>query len=324
MEETLGAAWMAQAPPYILANRVTAYMSREAVKGCLPDLAPAPVHLEPVYQPLGNARALLAQDSPPTWAQAPLLAPTQLLRLRVWISPDQSCDWNRAELLLKQLALANHRLALELVGNRENLQLILLCHRDDYLLVRTAFRGVFEQCQLIPLRHWPLPASSDSLWDSLVFADFFPSPPYSHLFTQPQELRLSIFGPVMAAMMDIQPPALGLYQVLIQPVSPLHNWHQNVQQLLDLEFRAKLHSGGQLAQRYAQQAPSGDLRHMAVDTETKAHNDKPFYAGALRVAIIGADKRGEAYLRSGVTKLSGSLDSPQFRAACQKVGHRLL
>lgn len=35
--------------------------------------------------------------------------------------------------------------------------------------------------------------------------------------------------------------------------------------------------------------PSGDLRHMATNTETKAHNDKPFFAAALRVAVIGAD-----------------------------------
>jgi hypothetical protein len=86
---------MAQAPPYILANRMTAYMNREATKGCLPDLAPHPVHLEPVYQPLGNARALLAQHPASPWSDAHPVEPTQLLRLRVWISPEQSCDWHR-------------------------------------------------------------------------------------------------------------------------------------------------------------------------------------------------------------------------------------
>lgn len=92
----------------------------------------------------------------------------------------------------------------------------------------------------------------------------------------------------MTALANLEPATVGLYQVLLQPVSPDHNWHHNVQRLLDLEFTFKLMTGCQPPQRYQQQMPSGDLRHMATDTETKAHNDKPFFATALRVAVIGA------------------------------------
>ena len=47
--------------------------------------------------------------------------------------------------------------------------------------------------------------------------------------------------------------------------------------------------------RYAQQAPSGDLKQMAFQVETKAHADKPFYAAAVRLALVGADGSGPRY-----------------------------
>jgi len=42
----------------------------------------------------------------------------------------------------------------------------------------------------------------------------------------------------------------------VQPVHPEHNWHRNVEALLDIEYACKLMSG-QIPQRYLQQAPSG-------------------------------------------------------------------
>ena len=58
--------------------------------------------------------------------------------------------------------------------------------------------------------------------------------------------------------------------------------------------------GFQIPQRYAQQSPSGDLRQMAWEVENKAHNDKPFFAMALRVAVIGGDNNGQELLSSSV------------------------
>jgi len=100
-------------------------------------------------------------------------------------------------------------------------------------------------------------------------------------------------------MANIQAPAKGIYQVLFQPVSPANNWHRNIEILTDLEYIVKLVGNVGHAQRYAQQAPSGDLRQMAGQVETKAHNDKPFYSAAVRVAVIGAaDKDRQDYLQS--------------------------
>jgi hypothetical protein len=98
--------------------------------------------------------------------------------------------------------------------------------------------------------------------------------------------------------MQIEPPAFGFYQALFQPVKPDHNWHHNVQRLLDLEYRLKLIGDLQVPQRYAQQAPSGDLRQMSWEVETKAHNDKPFYAIAIRLGVVFGGKYEPLILNS--------------------------
>ena len=103
---------------------------------------------------------------------------------------------------------------------------------------------------------------------------------------------------LFAALANLPKTALGLFQVLFAPVSPLHDWHRNVRTLLDLEYQIKLLGGLTTAQRYPQQAPSGDLRQMAMDVEVKSHNDKPFFAAAVRIAVINGRQQSESLLRS--------------------------
>ena len=84
----MGAAWLAQAAPYNLGNCSVAVMRQEGVKGCLPDSAPRPVDLEPVYQSLGNARSVSGQSPSPGCGHARPVAQSQLLRLQVWVCPN--------------------------------------------------------------------------------------------------------------------------------------------------------------------------------------------------------------------------------------------
>jgi len=85
---------------------------------------------------------------------------------------------------------------------------------------------------------------------------------------------------------------------LFQPVNPTHNWHRNIEILMDLEYIVKLVANVGHFQRHAQQAPSGDLRQMAGEVETKAHNYKPFYATTLRVAVLSTESLTQEYMLS--------------------------
>jgi len=288
-------ALLARARPYMLAAKTRSVLQEEICKGCLPDLSPYPVALEPPFRPLLSSEPLPAEAGSAHWDAECPTAEDQLVRLQIWISPEQQCDWNHSESFLKQLSYVHGRVAFEIVGNHACTVISLLCNRADVGVVSTAFQGQFDLCELTVAEDEPLSRLPTTAWDSAAFLDFFPPPPYSHLITRPDELKRSPYSALVAALARLLPPALGFYQVVFAPVSPDHDWHQNVRTLLDMEFSVKLLSG---FQRFAQQTPSGDLRHMAVDVETKSHNDKPFFASALRIGVAGAGERSADLLRS--------------------------
>ena len=298
---SIARARIEQARPLILAQKARELVRREIAKGCQPDLARQPVALEPAFEPLILARDRLAAICGPPMLPEHPPSLDDVVRRQVWISPDQKFDWRRSELFLRQICSVAHRVGLEITGNQEQILITILCHRADWAVVSAAFYGGFERCELsMPLAD-PLSTMPPGAWDELALYDYFPPPPYSHLLTRPEELHVSPFEPLITAISGLPADALGIYQALFQPVPATHDWHRNVQILLDLEYAIKLMDGLQLPQRYAQEGPSGDRHHMAGQVETKAHNDRPFYALALRVAVVGAGERGAQLLRSVAT-----------------------
>ncbi len=289
-------ALIARAQPHIVSEMARAAVLHEAVKGCQPAIAPAPVALEPLYERIqmlgrefGEGRGVTAvQEVPP--------CPEELVRLRVWISPEETFDCRRTERFLKQLQTVSHRLGLEIQGNQKEVSVELLCHQDDVPVVAAAFRGEFGHHELSVSTEPVFATVPIEQWEDAVILDAWPPPPYSRLLTSFSELKYSPYEPLVSTLATFPPPTIGIYQVLFQPVAPTHNWHHNVEVLQDLEYGAKLL--GTTPWRYAQQAPSGDLRHMAMDLESKAHSDKPFYAAAMRVAVLGAGEKGPRLLQA--------------------------
>ena len=274
-----------QASPVLLEAKARELVEHELSKGCIAALAPSPVALEPPFQPIRSPSDLVRGDDQLPWTHERPPDEAELVRLRVWVAPDQKCDWARSEMLLRQLQGAQHRVGFELAGNSAGITLDLRCHQRDLPTLSGAFAGAFESCEIRVLGDRPLPGIFGR---TVLFFDYAAPPPYPHLFTRPGELPISPYATIIRTMMHIEPPGFALYQVVFQPVAPSHDWHRNVHLLLDLEFLVKLNSTP-LAVRYAQQTPSGDLRRMAADTETKAHDDKPFYAAAVRLAVFDGE-----------------------------------
>ncbi len=221
-----------------------------------------------------------------------------LIRLQVWLSPHEEFNWLSSELFLKQLYGISHRIGFEIVGNKEQIQIRFLTHKRDIPVVRTSFQGQFNRCELSAMSEDPLRQAFENVGHQVTFLDFFPLPPYSHLLTRPEELQISPYQSLIAGLMEITPPVMGFYQTLFQPVHPEHNWHQNVQILQDLEFASRQINSAHLPQRYSQQAPSGDLRQMSQDLETKAHNDKPFFCMASRLGVVFIKEDASLYLNA--------------------------
>ena len=278
---------LAYARPQIIAARAKRTLDVEQGKGCSPEIAPTPVALEPPFQPIAKVRegSPAGEHSPWVLERPP---EEDLVRLGVWVDPGQKCDWNRSERFLKQLCSCRHRAGLEVAGNRKDVRIQLLCHPYDIPIVHTAFLGEFDLCRLRP-RSGPASTSARPRADRIAVEDYFPPPPYFHLITQPAELKGSLYAAVATALAFIEPPALGVFQVLFQSVPAGHNWHANVEMLYNLEYSVTLMTGMPAPQRYAQQVPSGELHDMSDALVMKAHNDKPFFFAALRIAVVGLD-----------------------------------
>ena len=293
-------ALIAQAGPHMLKARLQAILGTEQEKGCRADLSVQTVALEPLFEPLVEYKDLYNVGGQSHGVIEPLPRNEELIRLQIWISPEQEFSWKRSELFLKQLFRTSNRLGFEIVGNGKNIIICIMCHRYDLPIVSAAFKGEFDRCELSQLKKDAFGRIPPDGWKNITFLDFFPPPPYSHLLTRPDELQSSPLESLIAAMNELPSNTMGIYQTLFQPVSAAHDWHGNVQLLLDMEYACKLFGGMQFPSRYAQQAPSGDLRQMSWDVENKAHNDKPFYAVALRVGVIGPRQSDEP-LRSLAT-----------------------
>lgn len=289
--------YLAKVGPQMLAAKAKNMLLREVSKGCGGDICPMPVAVEPPYAPLALRDRMFDDSTAPVWVQEQPLISDEFLRPRVWISPEQNWDWNRNELLLKYFSSLDHRGGMEIVGNSEAIHMRFLCHRTDFPVVQTAFRGQFELCGIAD-QDSGFVFGGERQWANAEFLDFLPPPPYSHLMSLPSEVHMSTLTTVLSCLGALPPPALGLYQVVFQPVSPEHDWHHNVKTLQDLEYAVKLIGGISESQRYAQQAPSVALTHMATDLETKADRSKPFFAAALRMAIADGGENAWSHLRA--------------------------
>ncbi|MEX2389202.1 MAG: type IV secretion system DNA-binding domain-containing protein [Phycisphaeraceae bacterium] len=291
-------------------SRARAIVQAEATKGCRAELSPQPVALEPPFRSLAPPIDPESLREQPGWIVEPPTAPEGLVRLRVWISPRYEPRWRASEMFLRQLHGLRHRLGFEIAGHGAEASVRLLVHRDDVGIVQCSFAGAFPHCSLEPMRADPLAEAADTHAGACCFYDYIPPPPYSHQVTRPEELPVSPLITLLQAMARTPPGVQVLYQVLLQPVDPAHDWHRNVQTLLDLEFMIRSQAGADLPSRHLQQMPSGDLREMAGDVTVKAHDDKVFFFAALRVVAIGPEAVPEPYVRA--------LDA--FRGAIQHQG----
>ena len=285
-----------RARPHIIGAKLRDIIRHEIGKGCRPEISPQPVALEAIFQPIWAIKDSQFLQNHIHWSTQNPIASKDLTRLRVWISPEQKFDWIRSERFIKQLQTTSFRVGIEIAGNNKRIIMDLLSHHTDIPIVIAAFRGEFEFCELTVMEKGILDNVIREQWSDTAFRDFFPSSPYSHLLTRPQELQSSPLVPLINTISTIEDPAVGFYQVLFQAVHPGHNWHRNVEILLDIEYAAKLQDGFHSLQRYAQQSPSGDLRQMSWEVESKANNDKYFYSMAFRIAVIGAGEERSTIL----------------------------
>ncbi len=278
-------ALISQAGSYLIASRTSEIFSREVYKGCEPVIWPKPVDIEPFYTPLGDLENSRTEPAVP-YKKPP---EKQLIRMKLWLSAEQKFKWHLSEQFLKQLNAVSSPVSFEIHGNEDRILFSIKCSPEDAHIIQASLSGKLRYCRLSPFYDDLYDDFNIGHWSRIKFYDYYPSAPYFYLLTRPEELKASTYDTIIQFLSQLRPPSMGLYQVLFKPVSFSNNWHQNIKQLTDFEYIVKQINNMGIIQKYAQQAPSGDIHNMAGKLETKAHNDKPFYATILRIMVIGSN-----------------------------------
>ncbi len=104
---------------YMVAAKAQQLFDIEVGKGCDGSILPNPVALEPVFRPITGPRDIMALKDRPAWVFEAPPKRQELVRYRVWLSPDQPFDWDCLEIFVKQLSLVSNRVGLEITGNHE-------------------------------------------------------------------------------------------------------------------------------------------------------------------------------------------------------------
>lgn len=270
-------AIISRSQPFAISSIVKSIIEIEAKKGCSSEIFPYSVKLEPNYL------------NPANWISNPTIIENQSFVieddnsyltkvLTCWMPPEHNLEWYRAERFIKILKGARKRICFEIIGNSERIDVRFRISEQELDLLKIAFDGEYSECEITQIE------AENKFEGNIFFFDYFPPPPYHHLFTRSKELNTSAFEPLIIALSNISDDRKGFVQVIFEPVR--NNWHKNVEILNDLEFISNIVNDPRSQARVKQQVPSTDLRNMARDVESKAHNDKPFYSVAIRAGII--------------------------------------
>ena len=179
-------ALIASASPSMVAAKIKAKINHIISTGCSPHITNYPVALEPSFQPVweNNERESQAQDY---YIEEQPQPENDLVRKRIWISPEQEFNWHNSELFIKMLESISYRIGFEIAGNCQHIIITLLCSRSDFPIIGTAFKSAFEYCELSEERDSPFMDISGEIWQDIYFNDYLPHPPFYNLLTQPTE-----------------------------------------------------------------------------------------------------------------------------------------
>lgn len=253
--------------PAIIEQKLQNRYAREVEIGCETDISPVPVSLE--YG--------ITLDE----------ASRKVCRFEVLFDGlNAKLHWEKNEYLIRQLAGLAHCVGFEIVGNSQSITCTFLCSEKDIPKLKASLLGSFPQCALIQ-EIGDLPELLEQ-GEPFHCIDYYPTQSYEHTFTDYEELGQSPILNIFEILAQLPANVHGFSQCLFTPCQL--DWHRRVEQLRDVRFALRMQRASQLGLRGGvQQVPSGDFRQNVHETCIKAHNDRPFFAVALRVGVIGKE-----------------------------------
>lgn len=283
-------------------------LAQEGRKGCSPVFCTEPVSLEPNYEPFDGTVILrnVSRSQCPTAPErpgeealsasrpdpAPQVAQHPLRTLRIFAAPEDLLTIGWMDTLLQAVAAQENRFAFELAGTQGRVAVRFGIAQDRTDVFTVSLQGLFPAVRIVREEH-PFPGGAPTAVEELVAV-----PPYHRTQTLLGRDGASPLGIVVAAIAGLGAGDFGLYQVVLQPADPGHDWHYNVENLIEAERRAtELALLGGLSTDFSYDRRMPHLREPSA-TE-KVRRDVAFFACVARYAVwTSSAGRGDTFIQS--------------------------
>jgi hypothetical protein len=270
----------------------------EGQKGCDPFIWKTHIDMEPVFEPYEISKFLKDEEKKaerkalkePRWNQK---------CLRLWMPAGTESNWTLWEEVLKELTVVKKKLSFEILGNEQRVSIQLVVDTKDSVPVMNAIRSKFPGIEFEELRDDPLAVftnlqSNKEQSLQFLFLDYYPTPPYFRNLTSYETMPLSPLSSFYPSLSSLSPEEMGLYQVLFQPCRKKNNWHRNILNLVEAEYKAGKY-GSLNVDEWFSPAQGHEVLHEA---EKKAHPEKPFFAVCVRIGVLCEQHKVEECTKS--------------------------
>lgn len=286
----------------------------EGRKGCSPMLCTEPVPLEPDYVPFdsssivqggraqGLVRGIHSSDSggpndehdAPGDAETPLRPepPEPRRTLCLFSGEDDISSPGWMDSLLQAFTAIRSPFSFELAGSVGRVSFRFGVPASRVEVLRVAIQGLFPAVRIVS-EDRPFPEGIPSSVEELV-----PVAPYHRTQTLLGKEGASPLGIVVASIAGLEPEDFGVFQVLLEPAQPEHDWHYNIENLIEAERRGKeLALMGGLSSDFRYDGHMPPLQEPSAPE--KVRRDVAFFAVVVRYAVWSSSEERSIRFRDG-------------------------
>lgn len=256
----------------------------EGGKGCSPLICAEPVALEPPYQSfdgewvLSYARGTTAKNE--AHVRAADTAPVRTFDVYAAVEDILSLGW--MESMLRGISVLPGRFAFELFGGGGRVWVRFGVPHSQVAGFRAGLEGLFPGLCLRENEN-PFPSEAPVAVNELV-----PVPPYHRSLTLVGREGASPLGVAAGVISSLPPEARGTLQVVMTPADLDHDWHYNIQNLVEAELRAmRLSMLGGITSEFKYDERLPPLLERTV--REKVEVDVALHATLVRYAVWNAD-----------------------------------
>lgn len=282
------------------AGLLEAALEREGRKGCSPILCVGPVALEPGYQRFDSSYVLGPGDREVEEAAQAGHRSVELVTYDVYPAEEDLLSIGWMETMLRCLGVLRGPLAFEVFGTNGRVWVRFAIPESEVAGFKAGVLGHFPALGLRRVDE-PFPSAGLSGVNELV-----PVAPYHRTLTLLGQEGASPLSLATKVLSELAEGEHGVFQVLLCPAKPGHDWHYNVENLLEAEKKAvELAALGGLSSRfkYDEELPPR-LEPGAVE---KVGVDVSFYAVVARYAAWGTGEEETREFLQGMRVAAGML-----------------